>query len=290
MSCHETQALLDGYVDGELDVVRSVEVERHLQECQACAQVYKNHHALRSALKSGDLYFRLPAHLHKRVRAAARNAHRAETGTRVWPWRGLSAAASLAAVALLVWSLVPMLTGPSANDLLTRELIAGHVRSLMASHLTDVASSDQHTVKPWFEGKLDFSPPVTDLTEQGFPLVGARLDYLDNRPVAALVYQRHNHVINLFIWPSTHGAETGEQMVTRQGYHLLHWAQSGLSYWAVSNLNLGELQAFVQKVQQAMQNTPGTRTSFRRGPRGASRSGAARAYAGEALPTCCRGG
>jgi anti-sigma factor RsiW len=154
---------------------------------------------LRSALKGGDLYFRPPAHLRKRVRAAARNAHRAETRTCVWPWRGLSTAASLAAVALLVWSLVPMLTGPSANDLLTRELIAGHVRSLMASHLTDVASSDQHTVKPWFEGKLDFSSPVTDLTEQGFPLVGARLDYLDNRPVAALVNQRHNHVINLFI-------------------------------------------------------------------------------------------
>jgi anti-sigma factor RsiW len=279
--CQETQALLDGYVDRELDVVRSVEVEHHLQDCQACAHVYKYHQALRSALKGGDLYFRPPAHLYKRVRAAARKAHHAETRSRVWPWRGLSAAASLAAVVLLVWSLVPMLTGPSANDRLTRELIAGHVRSLMASHLTDVASSDQHTVKPWFEGKLDFSPPVIDLTEQGFPLVGARLDYLDNRPVAALVYQRQHHVINLFLWPSAHDAEKGEQMITRQGYHLMHWAQSGLSYWAVSNLNLGELQAFVQRVQQAMQNTPGTSTSFWRDPRGASRSGAAREYARE---------
>jgi anti-sigma factor RsiW len=270
VTCQETQTLLDGYVDGELDLVRSLEVERHLEDCQACAQVYKNHHALRSAIKGGDLYFRPPAHLQKRVRAAARKAHRAETKTRVWPWRGLSAAASLAAVALLVWSLVPMLTGPSATDLLTRELIAGHVRSLMASHLTDIASSDQHTVKPWFEGKLDFSPPVIDLTEQGFPLVGARLDYLDKRPVAALVYQRQHHVINLFIWPSTHDSEKGEQTVTRQGYHLMHWAQSGLSYWAVSNLNLGGLQVFVQRVRQAMQNTPGTRTSFRQDPRGAS--------------------
>ena len=281
MRCQETQALIDGYVDGELDLVRSVEVERHLQECQACAQVYKNHQALRSAIKGGNLYFRPPAQLHRRVRAATRQAHRADTRTRVWPWRGLSAAASLAAVALLVWSLVPMLTGPPANDRLTRELIAGHVRSLMASHLTDVASSDQHTVKPWFEGKLDFSPPVIDLTEQGFPLVGARLDYLDDRPVAALVYQRQHHVINLFIWPARHDAEKGEQMVTRQGYHLMHWAQSGLSYWAVSNLNLGELQAFVQRLQQAMQNKPGTSTSFRRDPRGASRSGAVREYARE---------
>src|SRR5262245_39060732 len=140
--CQETQALLNGYVDGELDVVRSVEVEQHLQDCQACTHVYKNHQALRSAITGGELYFRPPAHLHKRVRAAVRQAHHADTRTRVWPWRGLSAAASLAAVALLVWSLVPMLTGPSANDLLTRELIAGHVRSLMASHMTDVASSD----------------------------------------------------------------------------------------------------------------------------------------------------
>jgi anti-sigma factor RsiW len=252
VSCEEIQALLDGYVDGELDIVRSLEVERHLQGCQACAHVYEQHQALRSAIKGGALYFRPPARLRTRVRAAVRKARRAETQTWRWPWRGLSAVAALAAVALVLWSLVPMLTGPSAHDRLTRELIAGHVRSLMVSHLTDVASSDQHTVKPWFEGKLDFSPPVIDLTAQGFPLVGARLDYLDNRPVAALVYQRQHHVINLFIWPSPDDAEQGEQLVARQGYHLMHWAQAGLSYWAVSNLNWSELQAFVQRVQQAM--------------------------------------
>ena len=261
MTCQETQALLDGYVDGELDVVRSVEVERHLQDCQACAHVYKNHHALRSALQGGDLYVRPPVRLHKRVRAAVRPAHRAETHARVWPWRGLSAAASLAAVALLVWSLVPLLTGPSVNNRVTQDLIAGHVRSLMASHLTDIASSDQHTVKPWFEGKLDFSPPVTDLADQGFPLVGGRLEYLDNRPVAVLVYRHQQHVINLFLWPATPGGAAGVQTITRQGYQLLHWTQAGLSYWAVSNLNVGELQAFVQGVQQAIQNQPGTRTS-----------------------------
>jgi anti-sigma factor RsiW len=261
VSCQETQALLDGYVDGELDVVRSVEVERHLQECQACAHVYKNHHALRSAIEGGDLYFRPPAHLHKRVRAAVRQAHRADTRTRVWPWRGLSAAASLAAVALLVWSLVPLLTGPSVNDRVTQDLIAGHVRSLMASHLTDVASSDQHTVKPWFEGKLDFSPPVVDLTEQGFPLVGGRLEYLDNRSVAVLVYRHQQQVINLFLWPAIPGGSAGVQTITRQGYQLWHWTQAGLSYWAVSNLNLGEMQAFVRAVQQATPPAPGSSTS-----------------------------
>ena len=261
MRCQEIQDLLDGYIDGELDVVSSVEVERHLQECQACAHAYENRHALRSAIREGDLSFRPPARLQKRVRAAVRQAHRADTHTRLWSWRGLSGAAALAAVALLVWTLMPILTGPSENDRLTRELMAGHVRSLMADHLTDVASSDQHTVKPWFEGKLDFSPPVIDLADQGFPLVGGRLDYVDNRPVAALVYQRQQHVINLFIWPSPPDTEQGEQLVTQQGYHLLHWAQAGLRYWAVSNLNVGELQAFVQRVRQAMQNQPGTRPS-----------------------------
>jgi anti-sigma factor RsiW len=262
VSCQEIQALLDGYVDGELDVVRSVEVEQHLQACQACLQACNTQQALRSAIRSGELYFRPPVDLHKRVRAAVRKAHRAEIPTRQWTWRGLSVAASLAAVVLLVWGLVPVLTGPSADDRLTRELIAGHVRSLMADHLTDIPSSDQHTVKPWFEGKLDFSPPVTELTAQGFPLVGGRLDYLDNRPVAALVYQRQQHVINLFIWPSIPGSAAGEKTVTRQGYHLIRWAKAGLTYWAISNLNLDELQAFVQMVQRATQSDPGASSSL----------------------------
>jgi anti-sigma factor RsiW len=158
-------------------------------------------------------------------------------------------------------SLVPLLTGPAVNDRVTQDLIAGHVRSLMASHLTDIASSDQHTVKPWFEGKLDFSPPVSDLADQGFPLVGGRLEYLDNRPVAVLVYRHQQHVINLFVWPATPGTSAGVQTTVRQGYQLLHWTQGGLQYWAVSNLNLGELQTFIQAVQQATQPTPGTSTS-----------------------------
>ncbi|MBA3356983.1 MAG: anti-sigma factor [Pyrinomonadaceae bacterium] len=119
----------------------------------------------------------------------------------------------------------------------------------MANHLTDVPSSDQHTVKPWFDGKLDFAPPVTDLTAQGFPLVGGRLDYISNRPVAALVYQRRQHFINLFIWLSTNDSESGNKIMTRQGYNLIRWNQSGMTYWAVSDLNLNELQEFAQAVQ-----------------------------------------
>jgi anti-sigma factor RsiW len=261
MNCQETKALLDGYVDGELDIVHSMDIAHHLQACPACADAYNNHQSLRSAIRGGELYWTPPADLHKRVQAAVRQAHRAETHPRPWTWRGLRVAVSLAVAAVLVLSLVPLLTGPAVNDRVTQDLIAGHVRSLMASHLTDIASSDQHTVKPWFEGKLDFSPPVTDLADQGFPLVGGRLEYLDNRPVAVLVYRHQQHVINLFVWPATPGTSAGVQTTVRQGYQLLHWTQGGLQYWAVSNLNLGELQTFIQAVQQATQPPPGTSTS-----------------------------
>src|SRR5205814_5558939 len=123
---------------------------------------------------------------------------------------------------ILSWSLVRIFSVPSQNDLLAQDAVSSHIRSLMANHLVDVVSSDQHTVKPWFDGKLDFSPPVVDLAGQGFPLVGGRLDYLDNRTVAALVYQRRKHFINLFVWPVTSEANSMPKAISRQGYHLFH--------------------------------------------------------------------
>jgi anti-sigma factor RsiW len=158
-------------------------------------------------------------------------------------------AAPLAAAALVLFTLVPFLRGPSTEEILTREVVSGHVRSLMANHLADVPSSDQHTVKPWFNGKLDFSPPVEDLAKQGFPLIGGRLDYLDNRPVAALIYQRQKHFINLFIWPSGSDSDVETKTTSHQGYNLFHWTKSGMTYWAASDLNNAELQEFVQLVQ-----------------------------------------
>jgi anti-sigma factor RsiW len=139
-------------------------------------------------------------------------------------------------------------TRPEPGSSLEDELISSHVHSLLANHLTDVATSDQHTVKPWFNGKIDFSPPVVDLKARGFPLVGGRVDYLKGRVVAALIYRRSGHVINLFIWPASGpSVPAGE----REGYSLLNWSQAGLNFWAVSDLNEPELKQFQQDFAEA---------------------------------------
>jgi anti-sigma factor RsiW len=250
VSCQEVQDLLHGYVDGELDLVRTLHVDRHLRDCSACVGLHAHQQALRSALRGGVPYFTPPEPLEQRVRAAVRRVSGADTRPRGWSWHWLSLGAAIACVAAVLWGVVPLFMKPSAPDHALQELVANHVRSLMVDHLTDVTSSDSHTVKPWFEGKLDFSPPVPELTAQGFRLVGGRLEYLGERPVAALVYQRREHVINLFAWPARPEAGGDATMVTRQGYHLAHWRVSGMSYWAVSNLNQRELQEFVQAVHQ----------------------------------------
>ncbi len=178
MSCQERQHLIHGYLDGELDLVRNLEIEHHLQSCSLCSRAFENQKALRSAMTTGSLYYRSPAGLQRRVMAVVRKEDKPERTAWFKPWSWLGAGALLASAALLALILVPLLTRSSADEILTRETISAHVRSLMASHLTDVSSSDRHTVKPWFNGKLDFSPPVTDLTDHGFPLVGGRLEYL----------------------------------------------------------------------------------------------------------------
>lgn len=249
MNCRDAQNLLDGYADGELALVGNLEIERHLQGCPSCMRVQRNRQTLRAAIKDDALYFNAPAELHRGVRAAVREASQGETRSPALSWRWLAAAASVALVALMIWWLVAFQSRPATDDLLAQEIVAGHIRSLMADHLTDVPSSDNHTVKPWFDGKLDFAPPVADLTAQGFTIVGGRLDYIGGKPVAALVYQRRQHFINLFVWLSSDKAEGGNKMMLRQGYNVIHWNKSGMTFWAVSDLNLSELQQFAQAVQ-----------------------------------------
>jgi len=249
MNCKDAQNLINGYVDGELDMVRNLDIERHIQDCALCAQGYKNHQVLRNGIKTGSFYFKAPVDLQRRIQLSLPKAAKAEVGPRLLPKWWFNIAAPMAAAAIVVLALVPFLRGPSVDDLLAREIVSSHVRSLMASHLADVPSSDQHTVKPWFAGKVNFSPPVEDLAKQGFPLIGGRLDYVDNRPVAALIYQRQKHFINLFMWPSESNSDVGTKTVSRQGYNLSHWTKSGMKYWAASDLNNAELQEFVQLVQ-----------------------------------------
>jgi len=252
-------------VDGELDLVRSLEIEQHLQECSVCAESHKHLQALRQRIQFAGLYERAPLELHERIRASLRpggqvdrigeadqvvRASKSGALLRELPWRWFGIAASFAIIALIGWSIFRASSPSSAENMLAEEVISSHVRSLMANHLMDVASSDQHTVKPWFNGQLDFSPTVNDLANEGFPLAGGRLDYVDNRSAAALVYKHHQHVINLFIWPSTAGTEEPLRILTRQGYHAIHWTQGGFTYWAISDLNEQELQEFARLIHQ----------------------------------------
>src|SRR5947208_4713258 len=268
MNCEEATNLMDGYLDGELDPITSQTIEQHLRECPKCDQAYKIHGSLIHAIGNATPYYKAPAELRERIQSSLRDEiaelptldvardtqplfprrqprPRAILWETSWNWLALAAAIIFAAIIAL--TLVPRLQRPGADQFLATQLIASHVRSLMASHLTDVASSDQHTVKPWLDAKLDFAPPVVDLSSEGFPLIGGRLDYLDNRPAAVLIYQRRKHFINLFVWPAAPDATRTPKTITRQGYQLVHWVDSDFNYWAVSDVNEKDLEAFKQQ-------------------------------------------
>lgn len=275
MTCPERQGQMSAYLDEELDLTSALELERHLEGCAACAGQLAAQRALRGAIAAAasDLRFRPSAGQSRRLHAAWRRdaaplaptspaasaPGRPGTAGQFWPrrhwsqgrgWRrrwGLQAAALLA-VALASWALGR--SWPAAQPPVSEEVVASHVRSLLAGHFQDVASSDRHVVKPWFSGKLDYAPAVVDLATAGFPLRGGRLDYVAHRPVAALVYQAGNHLINLFTWPASPASETGmplgasPQASTSRGFHLLSWSQGGMTYYAVSDVAASRLRQF----------------------------------------------
>ncbi len=265
MTCEDARRLIHGYADRELDIRTSLEVEQHLKECASCARERESLALLQSTLKQNAPYYQASAALRKLVRSSTRAAVWAEQGPRWWlpffaaAWRwpvAAAAAAVLVAIVLRGAILGPSIPGPpSITDVLGREVVASHVRSLMANHLTDILSSNQHTVKPWFDGKLDFAPSVQDLSAQGFPLVGGRLDFLDGRPVAALVYRYRLHIINLFTWPAERTAGTVPQFGAWQGYNTIHWTKSGMEYWAVSDVAPSRLERFGQLVREGSSST-----------------------------------
>ena len=250
MNCERVRTLLPGYVDGELDLVTGLEIEEHLKTCADCSREVAHLLELQSLLvnRRAELVHPAPPDLRRRIRTSIHKASGGERAALFGAWRLAAAALVLGLVVLAAVGLASGWFNPRA-DLLAQEVEIAHVRSLMADHLTDVTSTDQHTVKPWFDGKLDFSPPVVDLAAQGFPLDGGRLDYIDGHPAAALVYLRNKHVINLLIWPST-DPPAGVRSSTTHGYHLFQWNQSGMAFWAVSDLESGELQNFVQLIQK----------------------------------------
>lgn len=242
MNCEEARRLLDPYHDGELDLERSLAVERHLETCEACAGALQNLRALQEVI--APAHFSAPADLRASL-WAKRETIPLTSSARVTPWllRGLE----LAAAFVLGFFLAQNFSIRSSSQTLLAEITDSHIRALAGTHLTDVASSDQHTVRPWFEGRIDFAPPVEDLSSKGFPLVGGRLEYLSGRAVAALVYERRRHFINLFIWPE-HGAEPVRASPPQRGYNLLHWRNSGMNYWAISEISADDLRQFADAV------------------------------------------
>ena len=210
---------------------------------------------LSGAIKKFATRHAAPSPLRERVITAVRTAEprpsaaeRGRSGASWWQWATLGAV--FASGAVIAWTLSLLLSAQGEIAQLSDDVVADHVRSLMVAHLTDVASSNQHTVKPWFSGKLDYTPPVRDLSQAGFPLVGGRLDYLDGRSVAALVYRRRLHTINLFVWPCDDTTTPGVKQLTRRGYNIVNWCEGGMQLWAVSDLNAGEMQTFGQLLRQ----------------------------------------
>jgi anti-sigma factor RsiW len=250
MGCADIQELLHAYVDGELDLVRGLEVERHLRDCPGCARAHDALLSLRAALRTEAPRFAPPAALRDRVRSSLRRADPDAAARRRMPWRGLAVAASLAFVLVAgswgarLWLLA------SRDDRVAQEVASSHIRSLMPGHVPGVESSDRHTVKPWFLGKVPFAFPVGDFTAEGFRLIGGRLDQVGGRRVAGLVYKRREHVINLLIWPAPQEPNRPPRARTVQGFHAVHWTRGEMTFWAVSDLNLTELEQFVRLVQE----------------------------------------
>jgi len=249
MDCNEIRGLIEADTDGELDLVRHLELAAHLRACPECARHAEAVRARRDALRQSLPRFTAPPQLAGRIRASlqAEGAPAPATSalprrpllfSPIWNVAGLAASLAFAVLVGFSWG-----NARARANLLVDEAVADHVRSLQAAHLTDVVSTDQHTVKPWFAGKLDFAPPVADLAAAGFPLGGGRLEHLAGRPAAALVFHRRQHAINLFVWPADSGAVSARQSGC-DGYNTVSWSQGGMNFLAVSEIPAGELSQF----------------------------------------------
>ena len=240
MSCELVEHDLDTYLDRELDAESSAAVREHVRMCAACRRQLAEREALARFVR-GAPYYSAPDRLRAQVLA---QSTRSNSMRRVLTWAAAAALALSVVAGMTLWR-----PASSRGDAVADEVVTSHVRSLMANHLFDVQSTDLHTVKPWFLGKLDFSPPVVDLASNGFPLVGGRLDYVGGRPVAALIYLRQKHTINVFVSPEGGDPPSRDLALTVRGFNLRHWIHNGMSFWAVSDLNSAELGEFASALQ-----------------------------------------
>jgi anti-sigma factor RsiW len=257
MTCDEAEILLHALIDGELDAGHAREVEDHIAGCPNCTAQLQAYREMSKAVADADLRYAAPPELRRRIEASLPQTEASLPQTRAPNRRSVlkgfamgSAVSAIAATGLFAI----VLRGDDDQRIMS-EVVSAHLRSLQAGHLTDVISTDQHTVKPWFNGKLDVSPPVIDLTAQGFTLIGGRLDYVDTRAIGAIVYRRRQHVINLFVAQTPGTERRAAKTETIQGFNIRHWTDRGLNYWAVSDLAADELAEFSEKFETAIKSS-----------------------------------
>ncbi len=249
MNCEEARLLLHALIDGELEAGLAREIEAHGANCTRCAAELRDYRQLHQAMAATALRYDAPADLRRRIEAAL-PAPRDSVASRRTLLKGFALGSALSAA--VAASVVVFVVRMEQDQRILGEVVSAHLRSLQADHLTDVQSSDQHTVKPWFNGRLDVAPPVVDLTSQGFTLLGGRLDYIDGRAVPTIVYRRRVHVINLFV---TQATSAGRKVERVQGFNIRRWAWSDLEFWAISDIGADELQEFGEKLETALRTS-----------------------------------
>ena len=255
MTCDEAEILLHALMDGELDAGHAREVEVHIAGCAACAAKLAAYREMSQAIAAADMKYTAPLALRRRIEASLPQGQTLAPSRRS-VLRGFAMGSAVSAIAAT--GLVAIVLRNDDEQRIGSEIVSAHLRSLQAGHLTDVISTDQHTVKPWFNGKLDVSPPVIDLAAQGFTLVGGRLDYVDARAIGAIVYKRRAHVINLFVAQTANTEHRAAKTETIQGFNIRAWSDRGLNYWAVSDIGIDELSEFGEKLEAALQSTKET--------------------------------
>jgi anti-sigma factor RsiW len=248
MTCREAGPLLHARLDNELDMAGTASIDLHLSDCRACAAQYAALEKLHEEIAAADLAYTPGIALERKLAAQFSQKEKSPSHFWIWNWLNASvmAAAAIAVVAAIVS--IPLLRTSRETDAVAAEILDNHLRALQAVHQVDVPSSDQHTVKPWFQGKTDFSPPVPDLTKEDFILIGGRLEVIHQQPAAAIVYRRRQHVIDLYVSPSA-GTDSKTELRELGGYHLLRWTQNNLNYWAVSDVASSDLQTFADLIR-----------------------------------------